>query len=109
MALALPAPPVATSFANLFNDMSKDPFLADGNYEDFLAPFNINNARGQNDTPEAVRNQLAAATNQRLPITVLLLVEGQLQPYFLPSAVSMPWGQPPTQRPMESSLPTMEN
>ena len=84
MALALPAPPVATTFADLFNDASRDTFLEDGNYDSFMAPFNITVAGGQNETPDSVRNRLAAAANQRLPIAILLLVDGRLRPYFLP-------------------------
>jgi hypothetical protein len=84
MALALPALPVATTFADLFNDASKDPFIEDGSYDSFMAPFNITVAGGQNETPESVRNRLAAAANQRLLIAVLLLVDGRLRPYFLP-------------------------
>lgn len=85
MALALPAPPAATTFADLFNDASKDPFIQEGSYDAFMAPFNITVAAGgQNETPDVVRNRIAAAANQRLPLAVLLLVDGLLQPYFLP-------------------------
>ncbi len=84
MALTLPAPPVATTFSDIFSDASKDPFLKDANYDSFLAPFNITIAGGQNETPDVVRNLLAAEVNQHLPIATILLVEGKLRPYFLP-------------------------
>ena len=96
MALAIPALPVASTFSALFNDASKDPFLADGNYDAFLSPFNINTAAGgTNDTPDTVRNRLAAAANQRLPIAVLILVDGRLRPYFLPFRRDLAMGTAP--------------
>ena len=95
MALALPAPPVATTFADLFNDASKDPFLEDGNYDSFMAPFNITIAGGVNETPDVVRTRIAAAANQQLPIATLLLVEGILRPYFLPFRREHAMGVPP--------------
>ena len=85
MAHTLPAPPVATTFSTLFNDTSKDPFLVEGHYDSFLAPFNITVAAGGvNKMPKTVRNHLAAAANQPLLVAVLLLVDGRLRPYFLP-------------------------
>ncbi|KAL3817789.1 hypothetical protein ACHAXA_005822 [Cyclostephanos tholiformis] len=95
MSLAPPAPPMATSFSGLYNDASKDPFRVDGSYDDFLAPFNINAAGGAHDTPETVRNRLAAAANQRLPVALALLVEGRLRPYFLPFRQEQAMGAPP--------------
>ena len=83
MALALPALPMATSFSALFNDASTDPFLLNGSYDEYLSSFNII-AGIAPDTPDAVRQSIAAAANQRLPIALLLLVDGLLRPYFLP-------------------------
>ncbi len=83
MALALPAPPVATTFSALFNDASKDPFLVDGNYDEFLSSFSIIPV-GANKTPEVVRQRISTVANQRLPVALLLLVGGLLCPYFLP-------------------------
>jgi hypothetical protein len=60
MAHALPAPPVpvavatATTFSALFNDASKDPFIVNGNYNDYLSSFNIIQGAVP-DTPDAVR------------------------------------------------------
>ncbi|KAL3815966.1 hypothetical protein ACHAXA_008925 [Cyclostephanos tholiformis] len=95
MDLAPPAPPMVTSFSGLYNDASKDPFCANGSYDDYLAPFNINAAGGVHDTPETVRNRLAAAANQRLPVALALLVEGRLRPYFLPFRREQAMGAPP--------------
>ena len=95
MALALPAPQAATTFADLFNDATKDPFIENGNYDSFLAPFTITVAGGLNETPDVVRNLLAAASNQRLPIAILLLVDGRLRPYFLPFRRELAMGAPP--------------
>ncbi len=95
MALALPAPPVATTFSYIFSDASKDPFLKDGNYDTFLAPFNITIAGGQNETPDVVRNLIATAANQHLPVATILLVEGKLRPYFLPFRREHAVGAPP--------------
>lgn len=83
MALALPAPAMATSFSALFNDASTDPFLAQGNYDNYLSSFNII-AGVAPETPDSVRQGIAAAANQRLPVALLLLVDGLLRPYFLP-------------------------
>ena len=89
MAHALPAPPVpvatATTFSALFNDASRDPFVVNGNYDDYLSSFNIIQGAAP-DTPDAVRQRIAAAANQHLPIAflLLLLVDGLLRPYFLP-------------------------
>ena len=94
MALALPAPPVATTFAALFNDASKDPFVENGNYDYYcLSSFNII-AGAVPDTPDAVRQRIAAAANQHLPIALLLLVDGVLRPYFLPFRRDQALGAP---------------
>ena len=83
MALALPAPAMATSFSALFNDLSTDPFLVNGSYDNYLSSFNIITGVAP-EMPDAIRQGIAAAANQRLPIALLLLVDGRLRPYFLP-------------------------
>ena len=57
---ALPAPQPAT-FAALFSDLSKDP--SNGIYTNLLDPsFSIDlNTPANNTTPEAVKQQIAAA------------------------------------------------
>lgn len=82
MAQAPPAPIVAVTFSTLFGDASRDPFIANGHYDDLLSSFNI--GQGVNDSPDTVRQRVAAAANQRLPIALLVLVNGILRPYFLP-------------------------
>ena len=100
MAHALPAPPVpvaiatATSFSALFNDASKDPFVVNGTYDDYLSSFNITHGAVPPDTPDAVRQRIAAAANQHLPIALLLLVDGILRPYFLPFRRDQAMGAP---------------
>ena len=84
MALALPAPQVATTFSALFNDASKDPFVENGNYDDYLSSFNIIAGAVVPDTPDAVCQRIPATANQHLPIALLLFVNGVLRPYFLP-------------------------
>ena len=76
MANALPVPLPAT-FSSLFNNMSNDPFLENENYDSFLSPFDISPAHA-NATPESVRQLLAATGNQRLPMAIILLVNGVL-------------------------------
>ena len=100
LAPALPAPPLATTFTALFNDASKDPFLIDGNYDQFLSSFNIDPAApaGVHDSPEAVHQCIAAAANQHLPLALLLLVGGILQPYFLPFRRDQAMGAAPHQQ-----------
>ena len=98
MAHALPAPPVAMTFSAIFNDASKDPFLVNGCYDDYLSSFNII-AGAVPDSPDAVHQRIAAAANQHLPVALLLLVDGVLRPYFLPfrrdQALGVP-AHPPT-------------
>ena len=87
---AVPAPASAT-FAALFSDASKDPFS--GTYAASFAPFDISPA-GVNVTPETVRQQIAAASNQRLPLAIALLVEGRIRPFFLPFRRDQAMGAP---------------
>jgi hypothetical protein len=94
MALALPAPAMATSVSALFNDASTDPFLVQGSYDNYLSSFNII-AGVAPETPDAVRQGIAAAANQRLPVALLLLVDGLLRPYFLPFRRDQAVGVPP--------------
>jgi len=95
MAHALPAPPVAsaTTFSALFNDASRDPFVVNGSYDDYLSSFNIIQGAVP-DTPDAVRQRIAAAANQHLPIALLLFVGGGLRPYFLPFRRDQAMGVP---------------
>lgn len=72
-----------TTFAGLFSDASRDPFLIDGRYQALLDPFNID-ATVNNPQPIAVRQMIAASANQHLPIALLALVEERLTPLFLP-------------------------
>jgi hypothetical protein len=72
-----------TTFAGLFNDTSCNAFLVGGTYDAFLAPFNITPGDG-NLAPIAVRQLIAASTNQHLPIALLVLVDSHLTPLFLP-------------------------
>jgi hypothetical protein len=72
-----------SKFADLFDDATRDPFLVERTYDAFLAPFNIVPGDG-NMTPLAVRQQVAAASNQRLPVALLVMIGGRLIPLFLP-------------------------
>jgi hypothetical protein len=72
-----------SKFAELFDDATRDPFLVQRTYDAFLAPFNIVPGDG-NMTPSAVRQQVAAASNQRLPVALLVMIGGRLIPLFLP-------------------------
>jgi hypothetical protein len=71
-----------TTFAALFNDASRDPFLVNGGYAALLAPFHVKD--NNNPTPLAVRQLIAAATNQHLPGALVALVDRRLTPLFLP-------------------------
>ena len=93
MAHAIPAPPGATTFSALFNDASNDPFLVNGNYNEYLSSFNIIPGAVP-DMPDAVRQRVAAAANQHLPIALLLFVDGKLRPYFLPFRRDQAMGAP---------------
>jgi hypothetical protein len=70
-----------TTFAALFNDTSRDPFLVNGGYVALLAPFHVED--NNNPTPLAVHQLIAAATNQHLPVALVALVDGRLTPLFL--------------------------
>ncbi len=72
-----------TKFADLFNNATRDSFLVDGTYDALLAPFNIAPGDG-NMTPLAIRQLIAASSNQRLPIALLVMIGGHLIPLFLP-------------------------
>ena len=71
-----------TMFASLFNNASRDPFLVNGGYEAFLAPFRVED--NNNAAPLIVRQLLATAANQHLPVALVALVNGLLMPLFLP-------------------------
>jgi len=86
--------PQPALFANLFSDASNDPH--NGDYRALLAPFDIDiNNPGNNATPDAVRQQIAAAGNQRIPLAMVLLVEGRLKPFFLPFRLEQAVGATP--------------
>jgi hypothetical protein len=72
-----------TKFADLFDDATRDPFLVDEAYDTLLALFNIAPGDG-NMTPLAIRQLVAASSNQCLPIALLVMIGGRLIPLFLP-------------------------
>ncbi len=74
---ALPQP----AFTALFDNISKDPF--DGTYGPLFAPFDIS-LMDANPTPDNVCQQIAAASNQCLLLTIALLVNGLICVYCLP-------------------------
>ncbi len=78
--MAVPAPP-QPAFTALFDDVTKDPF--DGTYGPLFAPFDVS-LTDANPTPDNVCQQIAAASNQRSPLAILLLVNGLLRVYCLP-------------------------
>ncbi len=78
--MAAPAPP-QPAFTALFDDVTKDPF--DGTYGPLFASFDVS-LTDANPTPDNVRQQIAAASNQRSPLAILLLVNGLLRVYCLP-------------------------
>lgn len=83
-----------STFSDLFNDVSLDPFLQNGSYADLLAPFTIAPGEG-NVTPAAVRHLLAASATQRLPVALLALIEDRLTPVYLPFRRDRAMGMPP--------------
>jgi hypothetical protein len=78
--MAAPAPP-QPAFTALFDDVTKDPF--NGTYGPLFAPFD-NSLTDANPTLDNVHQQIAAASKQRLPLAILLLVNGLLRVYCLP-------------------------
>ncbi len=56
--------------------------MVNGGYEAFLAPFRVED--NNNAAPLIVRQLLAAAANQHLPVALVALVNGLLAPLFLP-------------------------
>ncbi len=77
--MAAPAPP-QPSFTALFDNVSKDPF--DGTYGSLFVPFNIS-LTDANPTPDNVCQQIAATSNQRLPLAIVFLVNGLIPFYCL--------------------------
>ncbi len=71
-----------TTFAALFNDASRDPFLVNGGYEAFLAPFQVK--ENNNAVPLVVRQLISTGANQLLQVALVALVNGRLTPLFLP-------------------------
>jgi hypothetical protein len=88
--MAAPALPQPASTA-LFDDVSKDPF--DGTYGPLLAPFDIS-LTDANPTPNNVCQQIAAASNQRSPLAIVLLVNRLLHVYCLPFRCDQVVGAP---------------
>jgi hypothetical protein len=78
--MAAPAPP-QPAFNALFDNVTKDPF--DGTYGPLFAPFDVS-LMDINPTPDNVCRQIAAASNQHLPLAILLLINGFLWVYCLP-------------------------
>jgi hypothetical protein len=89
--MAAPVPP-QPAFTALFEDISKDPF--DGSYAPLFAPFDIS-LMDANPTPDNVRQQIAATSNQRLPLAIVLLVNRLLRVYCLPFWHDQAVGAPP--------------
>jgi hypothetical protein len=88
--MAVPVPP-QPAFTALFNDVSKDTF--DGTYGPLFAPFNIS-LMDANPTPNNVHQQIAAASNQRSPLAIVLLVNRLLCVYCLPFRRNQAVGAP---------------
>jgi hypothetical protein len=78
--MAVPAPP-QPAFSALFDNVSKDPF--NGTYGPLFAPFDIS-LTDANPTTDCVCQQVAATSNQRLPLTIALLINGLIRVYCLP-------------------------
>jgi hypothetical protein len=78
--MAVPALP-QPAFTALFDNVSKDPF--NGTYGPLFAPFDIN-LMDANPTPNNVRQQIAAASNQCLPLAIALLINRLIWAYCLP-------------------------
>jgi hypothetical protein len=78
--MAAPAPP-QPAFTALFNNVSKDPF--NGTYSPLFVPFDIS-LTDANPTPNNVCQQIAARSNQRSPLAIVLLVNRLLHVYCLP-------------------------
>jgi hypothetical protein len=78
--MAAPVPP-QPAFTALFDEVSKDPFY--GTYGPLFAPFDISLTEA-NPTPNNVHQQITAASNQCLPLAIVLLVNRLLCVYCLP-------------------------
>jgi hypothetical protein len=78
--LAAPTPP-HPAFTAFFDNVSKDPF--DGTYGSLFAPFNIS-LTDANPTTNNVCQHIAAASNQCLPLAIVLLVNGLIHVYCFP-------------------------
>jgi hypothetical protein len=103
MAAPVPSQP---AFTALFDDISKDPF--DGTYGPLFAPFGIS-LTDANPTPDNVCQQIAAASNQCLPLAIVLLVNGLIHVYCLSFQCNQAVGAAPNPSWMGSSLPLMAN
>ncbi len=78
--MAAPAPP-HPAFTALFDNVSKDPF--DGTYGPIFALVDIS-LTDANPTHDNVHQQIAAASNQCLPLTIALLVNVLICTYCFP-------------------------
>ena len=79
---ALPTPQPAT-FDALFRKLSKDP--SNGIYTNLLDPsisIYLNNPT-YNTTPDAIKQQIAATGNQRLPVAAIQPIDGCLKGLLL--------------------------
>jgi hypothetical protein len=88
--MAVPALP-QPAFTALFDNVSKDPF--NGTYGSLFAPFDIS-LMDANPTPDNVRQQIAATSNQRLPLAIVLLINRLLCVYCLPFRRNQAVGAP---------------
>jgi hypothetical protein len=79
------------AFTALFDNVSKDPF--NGTYGPLFAPFDIS-LTGTNPTPDNVCQQIAAASNQCLPLAIVLIVNRLLHVYCLPFRHNQAVGAP---------------
>jgi hypothetical protein len=90
--MAAPAPPQPAFSALSFDDISKDPF--DGTYGPLFAPFDIS-LTDANPTPNNVHQQIAARSNQCLPLAIALLINGLIRVYCLPFQCNQAVGAAP--------------
>ena len=87
------AQPTITKFADLFSDASKDPLQ--GLYHDLFAAFDIDINNAQNGfSPSSLRDYIAAAGTQSLPLALGLFANGILHPYICPARVDRVLGAP---------------
>ena len=95
-ALPLPVPAQPDcKFATIFANDAKDPFH--GNYGDLLANFAIDpNNINAGTPPGTIRDFVAAAGSQRIPLALGLFVNGLLRVYICPFRFDRAIGVPPS-------------